>query len=71
VALTVLTTPLLVDELGYERGSIDTSLLFPELRRRSEITTKAKAAYAVPDFSGRIPDGLPGARTAAETAHAP
>jgi len=30
--------------LGYERGQIDTSLPFPELKARSDITEKAKAA---------------------------
>ena len=49
-----------LDELGYERGSIDTSMPFPELRERSDITEKAKAAESAPDFSVRIRDGLPG-----------
>lgn len=49
-----------IDELGYERGMIDTSLPFPEMKARSEITEKAKAANAAPDFSARIRDGLPG-----------
>lgn len=48
-----------LDELGYERGRIDTSLPFPELKRRSEITEKANAAYSAPDFSRRIREGLP------------
>jgi hypothetical protein len=53
-----------IDELGYERGQIDTSLPFPELRRRSDITAKAKAAYAAgSDFSRSIRAGLPGERT--------
>jgi glycosidase len=52
-----------IDELGYERGQIDTSLPFAELRRRSDITAKAKAAYAAGgDFSRRIRAGLPGER---------
>jgi Domain of unknown function (DUF4105) len=51
-----------LDELGYQRGSIDTSLPFLELRQRSEITEKAKGAYDAPDFSRRIREGLPGAR---------
>lgn len=49
-----------LDELGYERGQIDTSLPFPELRAKSDITAKAKAADAAPDFSARIREGLPG-----------
>ena len=52
-----------IDELGYERGMIDTRLPFAELRRRSDITAKAKAAYAGGDFSQRIREGLPGTRT--------
>ncbi len=51
-----------IDELGYERGTIDTSLPFDELRRRSDITQKARAAGDAPDFSARIREGLPGAR---------
>jgi len=49
-------------ELGYERGSIDTSLPFEELRRASDITERAKAAGDDPSFSERIREGLPGAR---------
>jgi hypothetical protein len=49
-----------IDELGYERGSIDTSLPFEELRRRSDIDARAKAAGGAPDFSRRIREGLPG-----------
>lgn len=49
-----------IDELGYDRGSIDTSLPFEELRRRSEITAKARAAGNDPNFSRLIRDGLPG-----------
>ncbi len=48
-----------LDELGYEQGRFDTSLPFPELKRRSEITEKAKAASTAPDFSRRIREGLP------------
>lgn len=50
-----------LDELGYERGRLDTSLPFAELKARSDITEKAKAADAAPDFSARIRVGLPGA----------
>jgi hypothetical protein len=49
-----------LDELGYERGQIDTGLPFPELRTRSDVTEKVKAADAAPDFSTRIREGLPG-----------
>ncbi len=49
-----------IDELGYDRGTIDTSLPFEELRRRSEITEKAKAAGIDPEFSALIREGLPG-----------
>jgi len=51
-----------LDELGYERGTIDTRLPFPELRARSEITAKAQAADQDPAFSQRIREGLPGQR---------
>lgn len=51
-----------IDELGYDRGTIDTSLPFEELRRRSEITQKAQAAGNASDFSSRIREGLPGER---------
>jgi hypothetical protein len=43
-----------VDELLYERGQIDTSIPFADLRARSNITEKAKAAGDSPDFSARI-----------------
>jgi len=48
-----------LDELGYERGQINTSLPFPELRARSNITDKARAALDSEDFSARIREGLP------------
>jgi len=51
-----------IDQLGYERGQIDTSLPFEELRAKSDITGKAKAAGHAADFSARIREGLPGAR---------
>jgi len=49
-------------ELGYERGTIDTSLPFEELRRESNITERAKAVAGDPSFSDRIREGLPGER---------
>jgi hypothetical protein len=48
-----------IDQLGYERGTIDTSLPFDELRQRSNITERAKAAGVAPDFSRQIREGLP------------
>jgi hypothetical protein len=48
-----------LDELLYERGQIDTSLPLADLRSRSNITEKAKAARDAPDFSARIRQGLP------------
>jgi Domain of unknown function (DUF4105) len=47
-----------LDELLYERGQIDTSLLFADLKLRSNITDKAKAADDSPDFSAKIRQGL-------------
>ncbi len=48
-----------LDELGYERGSIDTSLAFEELRRISAVSEKGRAA-PVSRFSAAIREGLPG-----------
>ena len=48
------------DELLYERGQLDQSLPFPELKRISRVNEKAKAADQAPDFSERIREGLPG-----------
>jgi hypothetical protein len=48
-----------LDELLYERGSIDRSMPLAELKQKSEITERAKAAGDSPDFSARIRDGLP------------
>jgi hypothetical protein len=49
-----------IDELSYERGNIDTSLPFGELKQRSDITQRAKDVERDFDFSKRIRDGLPG-----------
>jgi len=49
-----------LDELAYERGTIDTSLPLAELRSRSDITALARAADGDPAFSRRIREGLPG-----------
>ncbi len=48
-----------LDELMYERGTIDTKLPFAELKALSDITARAKAADQDPDFSKRIRKGLP------------
>jgi len=48
-----------LDEALYERGSIDRSVSLAELKKKSEITERAKAAIAAPDFSAQIREGLP------------
>jgi uncharacterized protein DUF4105 len=48
-----------LDQLLYERGQINTDLPFADLRGRSNITERAKAAGDSPDFSTRIRQGLP------------
>ncbi len=48
-----------LDELGYQRRQINTDMPFAELRRRSNITAKAKAAGDRDDFSALIREGLP------------
>jgi hypothetical protein len=50
----------LADELLYERGAIDRSLPFPELKRLAHVNERAKAANDAADFSERIREGLPG-----------
>jgi hypothetical protein len=49
-----------VDEMLYERGRLDRSLPFPELKRRSLIDSRGQAAGRDADFSGKIRSGLPG-----------
>lgn len=49
----------LADQLLYERGNIDTSMPFDQLKAASLIVDKAKAADQAPDFSQRIRAGLP------------
>ena len=46
-------------ELLYERGSIDTTRTFPELKAMSRISDRARAAGSAEDFSARIRAGLP------------
>ncbi len=48
------------DELLYERGTIDRSMPFPELKKLSRINERAKAANDAADFSEKIREGLPG-----------
>jgi Domain of unknown function (DUF4105) len=47
-------------ELIYEYGALDQSLPFAELRRRSLINERARAADGADDFSRRIREHLPG-----------
>jgi len=54
-----------LDELGYERGQINTSMPFAELRQRSDVTARAKTAADRGDFSAIIRAGLPERPTAA------
>jgi hypothetical protein len=46
-------------EYAYERGRLDRSLPFEELKRRSHVNEAAQAADKAPDFSKRIRAGLP------------
>ena len=48
------------DALAYEKGTLDNSLPFAELKKRSVINEKARAADQDPAFSLRIREGLPG-----------
>lgn len=48
-----------LDQLAYERGLVDTSLPFAELRQRSDVTERAKACGSGDDFSRCIREGLP------------
>jgi hypothetical protein len=49
-----------IDEMLYERKAVDTSLPFPELKKRSLINDKAQGLDKSPDFSQLIRVGLPG-----------
>ena len=49
-----------VDTLLYDRGILDRRLPFAELKTRSYINPRARAAGDAPDFSARIREGLPG-----------
>ncbi len=48
-----------LDELGYENGALDQSMPFSELKARSHINERARAADRDPRFSARIREGLP------------
>jgi hypothetical protein len=48
-----------LDRMLYERGRVETSLPFAELRQRSDITERAKACGSRDDFSRCIREGLP------------
>lgn len=47
-----------IDEMAYERGALDQSLPFPELKARSLVNDRAIAAGDAADFSTRIRAGL-------------
>jgi hypothetical protein len=49
-----------LDERLYEIGAVDQSIPFPDLKARSHINERAKAADNASDFSRRIRAGLPG-----------
>ena len=48
-----------LDELAYDIGAIDRSLPFAELKAKSHVNERAKAANDDPRFSVRIREGLP------------
>jgi hypothetical protein len=48
-----------LDRMLYERGLVDTSLPFAELRARSDVTERAKACGGGADFSRCLREGLP------------
>ena len=47
-----------LDEMLYERGTIDTGRPFPEVKAGSLIDSRAQAADQDPDFSRRIREGI-------------
>ena len=49
-----------VDRMLYERGVVDRSMPFEELKRKSYINPRAQEVDRAPDFSRRIRNGLPG-----------
>jgi hypothetical protein len=48
------------DKMLYERGGLDTTYPFDELKRRSRVNEAARAAGDSPEFSSLIRKGLPG-----------
>jgi hypothetical protein len=50
------------DQHAYEKGVLDTSVSFAELRERSIINGPARAAAVSPAFSALIREGLPGVK---------
>jgi hypothetical protein len=54
----LLANGYLVD-LAYERGTVNTEIGRDELRRRSDITARARSAIGLEDFSRAIREGLP------------
>jgi hypothetical protein len=48
-----------LDELAYERGTVDTRLPLAELRTRSDITDRARLCADRADFSSCIREGVP------------
>ena len=48
-----------LDELLYERGAVNNSIPFEELKQLGHIDERAKAADQDPEFSARIRQGLP------------
>jgi hypothetical protein len=59
-----------LDAFAYDQGSVNTTMPLAELKRRSDITAKARAASTSVDFSRLIREGLP-ARPAAAAAAGP
>ncbi len=55
--------PGFADALAYDIGLLDTSLAFPELRRRAYVSDRARAIGAAEDFSRRIRSGEGESRT--------
>ena len=49
--------------MAYRNGRLDQSLPFAELKPRSHINDRGKAADKDPAFSKRIREGLPGMET--------
>lgn len=48
-----------LDELQYERGAVNTSMPFQELRERSDVTKRAGLVAGAREFSQHLREGLP------------